>query len=113
MQKEKLLNHVQKIGGYLVEQLQKLQKKHRAIREVRGVGLMVGLELASADLAKEVFQQMLKRGTIVNRTDETVIRLLPPFIVNKQHIDTAIRQLDQVLAQNTSAVAATAAGRNQ
>jgi len=113
LQKEKLLNHVQKIGGYLVEQLQKLQKKHRAIREVRGVGLMVGLELASADLAKEVFQQMLKRGTIVNRTDETVIRLLPPFIVNKQHIDTAIRQLDQVLAQNTSAVAANAAGRNQ
>ena len=49
------------------------------------------------DLAKEVFQQMLQRGTIVNRTEETVIRLLPPFIIKKQHIDTAVRQFDQVL----------------
>ena len=74
---------------------------------------MIGLELESADLAKAVFQQMLKRGTIVNRTDETVIRFLPPFIIKKQHVDTAIRQLDQVLAKNTMAAATTAAGRNK
>jgi acetylornithine aminotransferase/acetylornithine/N-succinyldiaminopimelate aminotransferase len=74
---------------------------------------MIGLELESADLAKEVFQQLLKRGTIVNRTDETVIRLLPPFIIKKQHVDTAIRQLDQVLAKHTMPAAAAAAGRNK
>jgi acetylornithine/N-succinyldiaminopimelate aminotransferase len=113
LEKEKLLSHVQKVGGYLMEQLHKLQKRHRAIAEVRGLGLMMGLELESADLAKEVFQQMLKRGTIVNRTDETVIRLLPPFIIKKQHVDTAIRQLDQILAKNTMAAATTAAGRNK
>jgi acetylornithine aminotransferase/acetylornithine/N-succinyldiaminopimelate aminotransferase len=112
LEKEKLLGHVQKTGNYLVEQLHKLQKKHRAIVEIRGLGLMVGLELESADLAKAVFQQMLKSGTIVNRTDETVIRLLPPFIIKKQHVDTAIRQLDQALAKNTVAAAA-AAGRNK
>src|SRR6185369_5442221 len=67
MQKEKMLSHVQKIGGYLIEQLRKLQKKYPAIREVRGMGLMVGVEMESADLAREVFQQMLMRGTIVNR----------------------------------------------
>jgi acetylornithine/N-succinyldiaminopimelate aminotransferase len=112
LEKEKLLDHIQKVGNYLMEQLHKLQKKHRSIVEIRGLGLMVGLELESADLAKAVFQQMLKSGTIVNRTDETVIRLLPPFIIKKQHVDTAIRQLDQALAKN--AVAATAAaGRNK
>jgi acetylornithine/N-succinyldiaminopimelate aminotransferase len=69
------------------------------------------MELESADTAKQVFQQMLKNGTIVNRTDETVIRFLPPFIIKKQHIDTAVRQLDLILAK--SAVAATTSGRNK
>jgi acetylornithine/N-succinyldiaminopimelate aminotransferase len=113
LEKEKLLSHVEKVGGYLMEQLHKLQKKHQAIVAIRGLGLMIGLELESADLAKAVFQQMLKRGTIVNRTDETVIRFLPPFIIKKQHIDAAIRQLDQVLAKQTMAAATTAAGRNK
>ena len=72
---------------------------------------MVGMELESADLAKQIFQQMLKLGTIVNRTDETVIRFLPPFIIKKQHIDTAIHQLDQILTKSN--VAATSTGRNK
>jgi len=112
LEKEKLLKHIQKVGDHLLEQLHKLQKKNSAIREIRGMGLMVGVELESADLAKEVFQRLLKAGTIVNRTDETVIRLLPPFIVKKHHIDAFIRQLEQALAQK-STLAATAAGRNK
>jgi acetylornithine/N-succinyldiaminopimelate aminotransferase len=113
LEKEKLLNHVQKTGTYLMEQLEKLRKKHSAIREVRGMGLMVGIELESADLAKAVFNQLLKQGTIVNRTDETVIRLLPPFIVKKQHIDLAIRQLSAALTKNTMPSYVAAAGRNK
>jgi acetylornithine/N-succinyldiaminopimelate aminotransferase len=99
------------MGDYFVGALQKLQKKHHAIVDVRGQGLMIGMELESADEAKQVFQQMLKRGTIVNRTDETVIRFLPPFIIRKQHIDTAVQQLDEVLAQSTKTVAT--AGRSK
>lgn len=110
LQKEKMLKHIQKTGSYFLEQLQKLQKKYPGIAEVRGQGLMVGMEMESADLAKQIFQQLLKLGTIVNRTDETVIRFLPPFIVKKQHIDTAVKQLDQILAKSTAAVAT--AGRN-
>ena len=112
LEKEKMLNHIQKVGGYLLEQLKKLQKKHSSMRVVRGMGLMVGVELESAELAKAVFQRLLKAGTIVNRTDETVIRLLPPFIVKKQHIDVAIRQLDQALGQTSTIAVTTAAGRN-
>jgi acetylornithine/N-succinyldiaminopimelate aminotransferase len=113
LEKEKLLNHVNKTGSYLIEQLEKLQKKHTAIREVRGMGLMVGVELESADLAKAVFTQLLKQGTIVNRTDETVIRLLPPFIVKKQHIDAALRQFSDALTKNTMPSYVAAAGRNK
>ena len=76
------------------------------------MGLMIGVELESADLAKDVFQQLLQRGTIVNRTDETVIRLLPPFIIKKQHVDLTMRQLDEALVNSTMA-ATTAAGRNK
>jgi acetylornithine aminotransferase/acetylornithine/N-succinyldiaminopimelate aminotransferase len=111
LEKEKMLKHIQKVGGYLMEQLHKLQKKHSGIVEIRGQGLMIGMELESANLAKQIFQQMLELGTIVNRTDETVIRLLPPFIIKKQHIDTAVRQIDQALAKSTTAVATT--GRNK
>ncbi|HEY2912211.1 MAG TPA: aminotransferase class III-fold pyridoxal phosphate-dependent enzyme, partial [Candidatus Angelobacter sp.] len=105
LEKEKMLKHVKKVGDYFMEHLQKLQKKHSVIVEVRGQGLMIGMELESVEAAKQVFQQMLKLGTIVNRTDETVIRFLPPFIIKKQHIDTALQQLDQVLAQNTKTAA--------
>jgi acetylornithine/N-succinyldiaminopimelate aminotransferase len=113
LQKEKLLQHVERTGRYLVEQLEKLKKKHSAIREVRGLGLMIGVELESADLAKAVFQYMLQRGIIVNRTDETVIRLLPPFIIKTHHLDTALRRLDKALEKNTMPAAAAAAGRNK
>ena len=108
VEKEKLLKHIQKTGDYLLDELHKLQKKSSAIREIRGMGLMVGVDFESADVAKEVFQKLLQAGTIVNRTDETVIRLLPPFIVRKQHIDVLIRQLEQTLAKNTTLV-----GRNK
>jgi acetylornithine/N-succinyldiaminopimelate aminotransferase len=109
---QKMLKHVQKTGAYLLQGLQDLKKKYKEIREVRGLGLMAGMDLESADLAKAVFKQMLDAGIIVNRTDETVIRLLPPFIIKKQHVDQALRQLDQVLAKTTSGVAVAAGKRN-
>jgi acetylornithine aminotransferase/acetylornithine/N-succinyldiaminopimelate aminotransferase len=111
LEKDKMLKHVRKVGDYFMEQLQKLQKKHHGIVNVRGQGLMIGMELESTDSAKQVFQQMLKLGTIVNRTDETVIRFLPPFIIKKQHVDTAVQQLEQVLAQSPKTAAI--AGRNK
>lgn len=106
LERQKLLKHVEKVGTYMLHQLQDLQMKYDAVVQVRGLGLMLGMDLASADLAKAVFQQLLDRGVIVNRTDETVIRFLPPFIVQKKHVDQVIAQLDQTLAKNTAAAAA-------
>ena len=100
LEKQKLLRHIQKTGDYLMEQLKSLQQKHKGIAEVRGFGLMVGMEMESADLAKNVMKQMLERRVILNRTDETVVRFLPPFLITKQHVDVAIRELDQVLGKS-------------
>src|SRR6185312_1867942 len=52
LEKQKFLKHVQKVGKYFMEELAHLQHKHSAIKEIRGLGLMVGMELESADLAK-------------------------------------------------------------
>ena len=113
LEKQKMLKHVQKLGAYFLEQLDELQSKYEEIREVRGMGLMIGMELESADLAKVVFKQLLDRGVITNRTDETVIRFLPPYIIQKAHVDQAIRELDHVLAKNTAAAIMTAEKRNK
>jgi acetylornithine/N-succinyldiaminopimelate aminotransferase len=113
LQKEKMLVHIQKIGGYLLEQLQGLQEQHPAITKVRGMGLMLGIELESADLARTIHKQMLERGFILNRTDETVIRFLPPYIIRKQHVDAVVRELDRVFAGARAKTAPTVKTRSK
>jgi acetylornithine/N-succinyldiaminopimelate aminotransferase len=96
---EHLLEHVTEIGTYFHEQLNGLAKKHPAIVEVRGIGLMLAAELDSADLAKDVLAGMLDRRILINRTSETVLRFLPPYILGREHVDTAISALDEVLTE--------------
>jgi acetylornithine/N-succinyldiaminopimelate aminotransferase len=115
IEKQKLLKHIEKTGNYFLDRLREVQRTYPAITVVRGQGLMIGVELESADLAKAVFQQMLDRSVIVNRTDETVIRFLPPFIVQKAHIDQALRLFAQALEKdkNTAGLAVPAGKRNK
>jgi acetylornithine aminotransferase/acetylornithine/N-succinyldiaminopimelate aminotransferase len=113
LERQKLLRHVEKTGSYLLSELKKLQEKHDGIREVRGFGLMVGVEMETADAAKAVVKQMLERGVILNRTDETVVRFLPPYLITKQHVDVAIRQLEQVLEKVLAQAAGTAERRSK
>ena len=65
------------------------------IREVRGAGLMWGLELTRD--AAPVVPEALARGVIVNRTAETVVRLLPPLVITEAEIDEALDRLDAAL----------------
>jgi acetylornithine aminotransferase/acetylornithine/N-succinyldiaminopimelate aminotransferase len=118
LEKQNMLKHAQKLGAYFLEQLHGLQDKYAQISEVRGMGLMIGMDLESADLAKAVFKQLLDRGVIANRTDETVIRFLPPYIIKKLHVDQAIGELDRIfsrnlLAKSTAGTIATAEKRNK
>jgi acetylornithine aminotransferase/acetylornithine/N-succinyldiaminopimelate aminotransferase len=92
-----LLDHIQTTGGYFHDQLTKLASRHDCIVDVRGIGLMLGVELNSADLAKQITSDLMARRIIINRTSETVLRFLPPFILERTHVDTAIQALDQTL----------------
>jgi acetylornithine/N-succinyldiaminopimelate aminotransferase len=95
--KKKLLAHNEKLGVYFRKQLSALQKKHVCITDVRGLGLFVAAELDSADLAKAAVAAMLEKGIIINRTNETVLRFLPPYIIEKKHVDQVVKTLDGVL----------------
>jgi acetylornithine aminotransferase/acetylornithine/N-succinyldiaminopimelate aminotransferase len=98
-----LLHHIRETGGYFLAQLRELQKKHPAIVDVRGLGLMIGIELNSADLARQILSDMLARRIILNRTHETVLRFLPPFVITREHVDQTIAALDDLLLHHTAA----------
>jgi acetylornithine/N-succinyldiaminopimelate aminotransferase len=96
-EEKKLLKHVRALGEYFHAELQALDKKHKSIQDVRGVGLMQAVELDSPDRAKAVARQLLQQGIIINRTHETVLRFLPPYIIQKKHVDQVIEALDAAL----------------
>jgi acetylornithine/N-succinyldiaminopimelate aminotransferase len=95
-----LLGHIDKLGSYFRTRLAQLQDKHECIREVRGMGLMIGVELHSPDTAKAVVRQLLEQGVIINRTHDTVLRFLPPYIIQKKDVDHVVRLLDRSMAAN-------------
>lgn len=98
-----MLRHVEEVGCYFQERLMELKAKHKIVKEIRGLGLMVAAELKSADVAKATVKQMLERGIIINRTHDKVLRFLPPYIIEKQHVDEVITALDEILQVNSAA----------
>ncbi|MGA8489147.1 MAG: aspartate aminotransferase family protein [Terriglobales bacterium] len=92
-----LLDHVGELGNYFHGKLTALKVKHGCIRDVRGMGLMLAIELDSADTAKAVVSNLLAKRILINRTHETVLRFLPPYIIQEKHVDEVIRALDSAL----------------
>jgi acetylornithine/N-succinyldiaminopimelate aminotransferase len=97
---DRLIPNVKKIGQYFLAQLRQLQSKHAAIKDVRGLGLMLAMQLESAELAKSVLGQLLAKGILINRTHDTVLRFLPPYTIEKKHVDEVIRALDFALGKS-------------
>jgi acetylornithine/N-succinyldiaminopimelate aminotransferase len=58
---------------------------------------MLAIDIDSADTAKAVVNQLLGQGILINRTHDTVLRFLPPYIIEKKHVDQVIRALDRAL----------------
>ena len=90
------------MGEYLLTGLRRLQAKHPGlVKEVRGMGLMLGIELSRP--AKPVLDKCHELGLLVNVTSDTVVRLLPPYIITEADADRALEILDQALAAAGSA----------
>jgi predicted acetylornithine/succinylornithine family transaminase len=92
---EDLLPHITKMGDYFRDRLRALATRFDFIKEVRGYGLMVGVELAIP--GKDIVNKAMEEGLLMNCTHDTVLRFLPPYIVTEQHIDEAIAILTKAL----------------
>ena len=97
VQKEKLLQKAEAMGAYLKSQLLTLKEKYSMIKEVRGIGLMLGMELDRSGV--DIVTQVRERGLLINCTQERVLRIMPAMIVTKRQIDQAVQILDQVFSE--------------
>lgn len=89
-----VLDNCRRMGAYLVESLQDLQKQHACIREVRGKGLLIGLELSRE--GHPIVRDCLEKGFLINCTMDRVLRFLPPLIITKEEIDLLISSLADI-----------------
>jgi acetylornithine/N-succinyldiaminopimelate aminotransferase len=100
LEEENLLENVSRVGAYLQEQLKSLAGRHSAVQEVRGRGLIQGLQLALP--ARPIVEQALAEGVLFNSTQDTVLRFLPPFLLQEKHVDQGMRVLKKLLRTKPS-----------
>jgi len=95
VEEENLLENVRRVGSYLQEQLKLLATRYGVPEQARGRGLIQGLELGVP--ARPIVEQALAEGVLLNSTQDTVLRFLPPFLVQEKHVDKAVRVLKKLL----------------
>jgi acetylornithine/N-succinyldiaminopimelate aminotransferase len=94
---EELLPAIQRVGGYFHVKLNELARKHAFVKEVRGFGLMLGMELTIP--GKQIVLDAIAEGMLINCTHETVLRFLPPYIATEKEVDQAVKILGKLLAK--------------
>ena len=92
---ENMLDNTVEMGEYLVEQLRQIQRKHSFIVEVRGIGLMIGMEVEK--FGDEIVKKCLERGLIINFTAGKVIRFLPSLAVTREELNRGLDILRNVI----------------
>ncbi|MDD4899716.1 MAG: aspartate aminotransferase family protein [Candidatus Omnitrophica bacterium] len=95
MNKEKILPAAKKMSGYLFGKLNALKEKYPVIKEVRGIGLMAGVELNMP--GKAIVEKCLEKGLLINCTHDTVLRLMPALNVTQKEVDKALNIIEGAL----------------
>ncbi|HTZ96572.1 MAG TPA: aspartate aminotransferase family protein [Terriglobales bacterium] len=97
VEEDRLLENVARVGAYLQQELKLLTEVYGAAREVRGRGFIQGLQLEVP--ARPMVEQALAKGILFNSTQDTVLRFLPPYLLQEKHVDKGIRVLKSLLGQ--------------
>jgi acetylornithine/N-succinyldiaminopimelate aminotransferase len=97
VEEEKLLENVNKVGDYLHQQLEEVVAKRGAAKGVRGRGFIQGIQLDIP--ARPIVDAALAEGVLFNSTQDTVVRFLPPFLMEEKHVDKGIRVLKKLLGK--------------
>lgn len=94
---EKIVNHVNEIAPYFEEKLEELMKKYDCITARRGKGLMQGLVIGNGVKVGDITKEALNHGLIVISAGSDVLRMVPPLIIEKQHIDEFVQKLSETI----------------
>ena len=92
-----LIENSEKMGIVFREGLEKLKEKHNIIREVRGKGLMIGVELKFE--VKDILMNLIKEGVLMLYSGRNILRILPPLVISQEDITTVLEKLDKVLTK--------------
>src|SRR6266404_5683500 len=98
---EELLPSIERVGGYFRSVLGDLARKHSFVKEVRGRGLMIGMELDIP--GKQLVLDAMAKGLLINCTHDTVLRFLPPYIITEKEVDIAVKTLGKLFAKQKTA----------
>lgn len=94
---EKLCESTRSNGAWLQDQLKKLSQSHPMIKEVRGLGLMIGVQLNQP--AAPVVQRLLEEGVVANATADTVLRLVPPLNMSRSDLEIVVQKIKNIISE--------------
>jgi 4-aminobutyrate aminotransferase len=94
-----LMDNAREMGGVLLDGLRQMQRRRPAIREVRGLGLMIGVEFADHEAMVAVEQACFRRGLLVLGCGDDVIRISPPLVFRRDQTDTALQIFEEAVAE--------------
>lgn len=96
IKKERLIQNANEMGAYIKKRLKELKSKYHFIKEIRSMALIIGVELSIK--GEDIYKKCLQEGLLINCTQDTVLRIMPPINVKKSEVDKAISILDKVLS---------------
>jgi len=101
IKKHNLCNNSLKLGELLISKLTKLKEKYSVVKDVRGIGLMVGMEMENADLVDSILEEMKDKGFIIgkNGMGRNVLAFQPPLVVDEEDILLLVEELDKVIGE--------------
>ena len=94
-----LVENAAKVGEFLLDGLRSVHERQPLIAEVRGVGLMIGVEFGSAEVADAVEMAAFHGGLLTLRAGDSAIRISPPLVVNEQQAETGLRLFEEACAE--------------
>lgn len=97
---EQFLSHVKEMGHYFLNKLEEINKRFSSVKDVRGKGLMIAMEMDSP--SKEIVDDCMDKGVLINCIQENILRFLPPLIVHKKEIDSLTLILEQCFEKRFS-----------
>jgi acetylornithine aminotransferase len=92
---EKIIEHCREIGAYFKDRLEWLKQRHAIIKEVRGYGLLLGLQLESEGAT--FVEKCMQEGFLINCIQDSILRFVPPLIITQKEIDSLVEYLDGIL----------------